>query len=256
MRTSGERISFPAPDGTCEAHLACPEGPGPHPGVLLYMDAIGLRPQIEEIADRIATWGYVVLAPNVFYRDGTSAEIAPKTDLREPEAREKFFPTVMPMLAAHTADRAARDFECYLALLDATSDVAPGAIGITGYCMGGRLALRAAAQQPDRVAAIGMFHTGGLVTEADDSPHTCITRVRAQVLSGYADKDRSMPESDITTMNASFDAAGVQHYSTTRPGAPHGYTMADTSMFNHEASEWHFTELRNLFARCLGTERD
>ena len=59
--------------------------------MLFFVDAIGLRPRIEEMADRIASWGYVVLAPNVFHRDGRAADLAPTTDLTVPENREEFF---------------------------------------------------------------------------------------------------------------------------------------------------------------------
>ena len=82
----GETTEVQAADGAAEAYLAGKPG---DPGVLFYIDAIGLRPQIEDMADRIASWGYVVLAPNVFYRDGAAADLAPKKDLREPGAREE-----------------------------------------------------------------------------------------------------------------------------------------------------------------------
>ena len=75
----GQTIELQAADGTAQAYLA--GNPG-DPGVLFYIDAIGLRPQIEDMADRIASWGYVVLAPHVFYRDGSAAELAPQSDLR------------------------------------------------------------------------------------------------------------------------------------------------------------------------------
>lgn len=251
MMVTGNRLTLPSVEGDIEAYVARPKDPRPRPGVLLYMDAIGLRPQIEQMADRIAGWGHVVLAPNVFYRHGSAVDIAPKTDLRLPGAREEFFPTVTPLVASHTADEAARDFETYLATLTGDEQVTTGAIGVTGYCMGGRLALRAAAQQPDRVAAIGMFHTGGLVTDASDSPHTRIPDVAAEVLAGYADNDKSMTIANIATVNSLLDACGVVHTSTVYSEAPHGYTMADTSMYHQPAAEWHFRQLRSLFRRHL-----
>src|SRR4051795_13468252 len=101
-----ETIEIEAPDGPAEAYLA---GEAGRPGVLLYMDAIGLRPRIEEMADRIASWGYVVIAPNAFYRDGTAAALAPTKDLRQPGAREEFFVGAMSRVRAHTSDRSDAD---------------------------------------------------------------------------------------------------------------------------------------------------
>ncbi|MCW2739302.1 dienelactone hydrolase family protein [Nocardioides sp.] len=250
--TRGELIDITTPDGVAEAYLTTPTTQSdPVPGVLFFMDAIGLRPRIEEMADRIADWGYVVLAPNVFHRHGTVADIAPTTDLRLPGEREKFFPTVMPLVAGHTADEAARDLPAYVAALADHPGVDPRTLGVTGYCMGARLALRAAGQLPDLVAAVGMFHGGGIVTDADDSPHLVVPRVRAEVVAGFADNDGSMPPEAVAAFDAALDRAGVTASTAVYPGAPHGYTMSDTSMYDEAAAERHFTELHDLLARTL-----
>jgi carboxymethylenebutenolidase len=71
-------IEIAAAEGTAEALVARPStGAGPFPGVILYMDAFGLRPRIQDMAQRVADWGYIVLAPNVFYREGKAGELAP-----------------------------------------------------------------------------------------------------------------------------------------------------------------------------------
>ncbi|WP_285729211.1 dienelactone hydrolase family protein [Nocardiopsis sp. ATB16-24] len=251
MSTTGEHIEIRTADGVAEAYVARPDGSQDVPGVLLYMDAIGLRPQLERIADRIASWGYIVLVPNVFYRHGRAADLGPKVDLREPGARQKFFPTVAPLIAGHTPEEAARDLEAYSSTLLGLPGVARAPFGVTGYCMGGRLALRAAAQMPDQVAAVGMFHTGGLVTDAPDSPHLCVPHVRAEVLAGHADKDDSMPPSAIKALDAEFARAGVKATTAVYEGALHGYCMEDTSMYHEQATERHYTELADLFARTL-----
>src|SRR4051812_505633 len=165
-----ETIEIQAPDGPAEAYLA---GEAGRPGVLLYMDAIGLRPRIEEMADRIGSWGYVVLAPNVFYRSGRAAELAPEEDLRRPGAREAFFRSgVMQRVAAYTPDKAAPDAEAWVrTLLQHAGD---GPIAVIGYCMGARLAVRTAGQLPRTVGAVGGFHGGGLVSDTEDSPHLSI----------------------------------------------------------------------------------
>src|SRR6476619_1707177 len=104
-----ELVEIPVPDGTAEAYVARPPS-GQGAGVLFFMDAIGLRPRIEEMADRIASWGYVVLAPNVFHRDGRVADLAPTADLTVPENREKFFATgVMDRVVGLTPDRSDPD---------------------------------------------------------------------------------------------------------------------------------------------------
>ena len=108
-------IAIQAADGSAEAYLTGETG---IPGVLFYVDAIGLRPQIEQMADRIASWGYVVLAPHVFYRDGRAADLAPQADLRDPGAREAFFAGgVMERVGALTPDLSVPDADALVATL-------------------------------------------------------------------------------------------------------------------------------------------
>jgi carboxymethylenebutenolidase len=245
----GQHLEITTDDGTAEAYLARPDDQ-PRPGVLFYVDAIGLRPQIEAMADRIASWGYVVLAPHVFYRDGSAASLAPAGDLREPEAREAFFAAgVMDRIGALTPDLALPDAEAWIATL---LEHATGPIGVTGYCMGARLAVRTAALRPDVVAAVGGFHGGGLATDAPDSPHRVAVDARAEFLFGHADQDGSMPPEAIAALAAALDEAGLAHTDAIYPGAEHGYTMEDTSSYDEAGAERHFTELRELFGRTLG----
>src|SRR5690349_23673858 len=151
----GETIEIRAADGVAEAYLT---GNAGDPGVLFYIDAIGLRPQIEEMADRIASWGYVVLAPNVFYREGRAEELAPTKDLREQGAREEFFASMGDRVPGYTPDKSGPDAEAWVqALLQHAGD---GPIAVTGYCMGARLAVRTGGQFPGTVAAVGGFHGG------------------------------------------------------------------------------------------------
>ncbi len=175
-------IQIAASDGPAEAYLSRPSGSAPLPGVLLYVDAIGLRPRIEEMADRIASWGYVVLAPHVFYRWGLADALAPKADLRAPGEREKFFVGAMQRVGGLTPDLSNADAPAWVAML--REHAAPGPIGVTGYCMGARLAIRTAALFPDDVAAVGGWHGGSLATDADDSPHRLIDGTRARTPSG------------------------------------------------------------------------
>lgn len=248
---TAETIALPAPDGTAEAYVARPDGiDRPLPGVLLLVDAFGLRDQTRSMADRIASWGYVVLAPNVFYRLGTVADLDPG-DLTDTAHREAIFGDVMARVGTLTDDVAERDLAAYLDALQALPGVAAGPVGITGYCMGGRLALLAASTRPDDVAAIGMFHTGRLVTDGPDSPHHRVADVSAAVLAVHADRDHSLPPEAIARFSHALAASGVTHSAAVYPGAPHGYTMADLPAYRRDAAEHHYAELRALFADTL-----
>lgn len=245
-------IEIQAPAGPAEAIVARPStGTGPFPGVILYMDAFGLRPRIEEMAQRIADWGYVVLAPNVFYRDGTVDQLAPAVDMSTQEGREAAGKAAFPRVGHLTPDKALADIDAWVAALAALDDVAPGPIGTTGYCMGARLAVRTATAHPEVVAACGGFHGGGLATEAPDSPHLGLGNARARFVFGHADNDRSMDPDAVARLGEALRDAGLQAANEIYAGAPHGYTMADTSVFHPEATERHFRELRALLDGTL-----
>jgi carboxymethylenebutenolidase len=243
-----ETIDIPTPDGVADAYLTRPDDEQ-RPGVLLIMDAYGLRPQIEQMADRIAERGYVVLAPNVFYRSGRSP-VVPLEGIGDPERREEVFGRVMPLVLGLTTEQIVSDGAAYL---DALERVGSGPVAITGYCMGGRVAWRIAAAYPERVAALGGFHVGGLVTEGGDSPHQSADRLAAEVYLAFADNDRSATPEQIAEVERALAAAGVRHQAEVYPGAAHGYTMADTPAYDEAAAERHYRELFALLDRTVAS---
>ena len=245
----GSNVDVAAPDGIANAYLARPDD-APHPGVLFIIDAYGLRPTIEEMADRIAADGYVVLAPNVFYRAGRDP-VPPIPDLSDPDRRASFFQSLRPLIEELTPERVAADGGAYLDYLEQAGARSP--VAITGYCMGARLGWRIAAAHPDRVAALAGFHAGGLVTDAPDSPHRSAADLESELYFGFADDDPSMSAEQIETLDRALDAAGVRYRSEIYEGAQHGYTMADTAAYNEVARERHFGELRSLLERTLAS---
>ena len=240
-------IDVATPDGAADAYLARPDDDARHPGVLLLMDAFGLRPTIERMADRIASHGFVVLAPNLFYRSARSP-VVDLDGMEDPDRRDEIIARVMPLARSLTPENVASDGAAYLQTLSESSD---GPVAITGYCMGGRIGWRIATAYPDRVAALGGFHTGGLVTDSDDSPHLSASELRAEVFLGHADNDRSMTPENIATVESALEDANVTYRSELFAGAAHGYTMADTPVYNEAAAERHFTELFALLDRTV-----
>ena len=245
MQTS--TIDITTPDGVADAYLTRPDEGDRHPGVLFLMDAFGLRPRIEEMADRIAERGYAVLAPNVFYRAGR-APVLPFPDMTEETGRAEFMKGVRPLMNELTPERMAADGAAYL---DELAKVADGPVVITGYCMGVRLGWRIATAHPDRVAALAGFHGGGLVTDDADSPHRSAGDLRAELYLAHADNDQSMNPEHIATLDAALAEAGVEHRTEVYAGAAHGYTMSDTPVYDEQATERHFAALFDLVDRTL-----
>lgn len=237
-------------DGVADGFLAAPKDDDTHPGVLLYMDAFGVRPRLEEMAERIAEEGYVVLVPNVFYRS-RPAPVVDTSDLMDPEARGGKFQVLRPMMNQLTPERAMSDADAYLDFLHAQPQVVDGPIGVTGYCMGGALALRTAGHRPGDVAAAAAFHPARLATDAPDSPHLLAPRIEAEVYVGSADHDQGMPPEQQQRLDEALTAAGVRHTCEQYDGAAHGFTMSDTAVYDKAATARHWDALLGLLARNL-----
>jgi carboxymethylenebutenolidase len=244
---NGSTIDVPTPDGVADCYLTRPADDRAHPGVLFMIDAIGLRPRIEEMADRIAAQGYVVLVQNVFYRAGR-APLWETPDLHDPDSRARFMRSLGPLMGALTPGAVAADGGAYL---DKLAELTDGPVGVTGYCFGGWLGWTIAAAYPDRVAALGGFHTGRMVTDAPDSAHLLAPRVRGEVYWGHADQDQSMTPDNIATLVQAMDEAGVRHTTELYDGAQHGYTMSDMGAYDEAAAERHFTALFALLERAI-----
>lgn len=248
LRTS--TVDVETRDGVADCYLAAPADGAGHPGVLFYMDAFGLRPRLEEMAQRIAGQGYVVLVPNVFYRQGRSPLID-TSELSDPDVRGGLFKVLMPWMRQLTPERAMSDADAYVDFLVGQEGVTDSPMGVTGYCMGGALALRTAAHRPEQIAAAAAFHPARLATDASDSPHLLADRIRAEVYVASADKDQGMPPEQQERLDAALTEAGVRHVCEQHDGATHGFTMSDTAVYDEAATERHWDRLLDLFARNL-----
>ena len=246
----GRAVEITTPDGVADAYVTHPADGGTYPGLLLYMDAFGLRPSLRALADDLAAHGYVVLVPNVFYRHGP----APVVDLPEfidPQQRPDLMAVIVPMLREITRETAVRDAGAYLQWLTEYEHTASGPVATAGYCMGGRLAVYTAGAFGDRIAAAAGFHTGGLLVDGPDSPHHSLETASAEMYFGHADQDHSLPPEQIEAFDAALTAAGLRHRTEVYPGAQHGYTQADTDAYDREADERHRRELLSLLDRTL-----
>lgn len=237
-------LHIPTADGRADAFAAFPDRGERQPGVLMYADGFGIRPVLREMARELAAHGYYVLVPNVFYRHGP----APVIELPEhigAEVRPAIFAQLMPLIEAHTTDRVLSDADAYLKFLTAQPEVGAGPVAVTGYCIGGLLAMRTAAAHPGQVAAVAGFHSP-VGADGPDSLH----RITAEVHLGHAETDMA-PEA-LGELNQALDSAGIGYTSEIYPGTAHGFTMSDTDAFNPAALQRHWDRLLPLLDRTLG----
>lgn len=240
-------IDVPTLDGVADCYLTRPQGNGPHRAVLMICDIIGLRPLIETMADRIAAEGYVVLAPNIFYRAGR-APLWDVPEMADEHAHAAFVESIRPLLQALSVGAVSADATAYL---DRLGEECDGSAGIAGYCLGGRLGWYIAATSPERIAALAGFHTGRMATAQPSSPHLMAPQVGAEIYWGHADKDETMTAEDIAVLDQAMDEAGLSFTTEVYAGCGHGYTMKDEGTFSEEGRDRAYAALFSLFKRAL-----
>ena len=238
--------SVTTPDGTCPVTLHTPEGSGPWPGVVMYVDAGGVRDTMREMAQTLADQGYAVLLPDVYYRHGDWAPFDMRTVFGDPEQRTR----LMTMVGSVTPDMIAGDAGAFFDFLDSRPEVTGSRFGVFGYCMGGRTSVIVAGRQPDRVAAAGSFHGGGLVTDDPNSPHLLADKMKATVYVAGAENDGSFTTEHAETLDKALTAAGVEHMVEFYP-AGHGFAVPDNPPYDKSAADRHWAALERLFGASL-----
>lgn len=243
-------IPIQTEDGIAPTHLFQPDAPGPWPGVILYMDGLGMRPALLEIAERLANAGYYVMLPDLFYRIGYTAAEGMKiwTDAKAlADFKERVLPSV-------TIANIMRDTRAFLSHLNAEPKVRTGKFGAVGYCMGGRQAMAAAGHFPDRFAAAASFHPSGLATDAPDSPHLLAPVITARLYIAGAIEDRGFDDAQKVRLAEALTAANVDFQIETYD-ARHGWVPSDTPTHDDAAAERHWRALLDLFGETLSAGR-
>ena len=244
---SGERIDLKSNDGVLDVHVFTPEtGSGPWPGIVLYMDAFGVRPALAEMAQQLASNGYTVALPNLYYRT-PFAPFAPNVVATDGPERERF----KGMIASINQKMIMGDTRLVIDRLDQHPSVRRGALGTVGYCMGGGYALSAAGTFPDRFAVAASFHGGSLATDKPDSPHRLAPQMRARVYIGAAEIDASFPPEQQVRLDAALTDAGVRHTMEIYPKAKHGFAVTGHIAYDNDAAAMHWRRLRDLLKETL-----
>jgi carboxymethylenebutenolidase len=245
---SQTEVRIPNPDGEARAFTFHPDGAGPWPAVIFFMDGPAIRPALFQMCERLAAEGYFVLLPDMFWRFGPYEPIDVKSVARDEDGWRAAFGK---MMGSTSPEKSTRDTGAFLDWLARRPEVKGPKVGCTGYCMGGGMALRAAGNFPGRIVAAASFHGGRLATDAPDSPHLLAPQMQARVYVGGADNDASFPLEQADRLRAALDGAGVENTVEIYPGALHGFAPPDIPAYDEAASERHWRELLKLLGETL-----
>jgi carboxymethylenebutenolidase len=221
-----------------------PEEGGPHPVVLFYMDAPGKREELHDMARRLATVGYYVVLPNLYYRRTRSFELRERT----PEAMKPMFELMDSLSNAMVV----QDTEAMLRFVDTQPQADGDRVGAVGYCMSGPFVFAAAAALPGRIRCIASIHGARMVTDQADSPHRLCARIRCETYVGCAETDIWAPPEAMAKLQEALDAGGTPYRLEWYPGAQHGFVFPRrTGIYHQPSAERHWERLFDLFRRRL-----
>jgi len=240
-------VEIKTPDGTADAYFVHPSS-GAHPGVLIWPDALGLRPAFRQMGRRLAESGYSVLVPNPFYRQQKAPIAPPGASFSDPETRK----TIMAMMGALNPTTHVTDAKAFVGFLDAQSAVdKQRKLATTGYCMGGPMTMRTAATFPNRVGAAASFHGGGLVTDKPDSPHLLVPKMKVSYLIAIAANDDEREPKSKDVLREAFAAAKLPAEIEVYQGTMHGWCPPDAAVYNEAQAEKAWTRMLAIFKTAL-----
>ena len=242
-----QTVEIPTRDGKVTTFVVHPDRDGPHPIILFFMDAPGIREELRDMARRIAAVGYYVMLPNLYYRKGVM-ELADLPPLPEAEARARMFELMGSINIPMVMD----DADALLDFAGRDPAASPGRAGAIGYCMSGQYAINVAARHPERIACAASLYGVQLVTDRPDSPHLAAKKCGAELYFACAEHDTYAPLEMVEALDASLKDRSAKAEVEIYRGVHHGFAFPQRgAVYDKPAAERHWQRLFALFARNL-----
>ena len=238
-----QHIEITTSAGQMNTFVTCPDEGGPFPPVIFYMDAPGKREELHDMARRIATVGYFVILPNLYYRDVREFHLGMPGATRE---------RMMELMNNLSNAMVNEDTRVMIDYLDAQDDARSGPIGIVGYCMSGPFVFAAAAEFPERIKAAASLHGVKLHIDEPTSPHLTAEKIQGEIYFGCAEHDALAPPEMIEKLDAHLKATGTNYRIEWYPGAQHGFVFPlREGMYDKASAERHWERVFAMFTRQL-----
>ncbi|HTE42455.1 MAG TPA: dienelactone hydrolase family protein [Steroidobacteraceae bacterium] len=240
-------IDIDTGEGQMNTFIVHPEEGGPFPVVFVYMDAPGKREELHDMARRIATVGYYVVLPNLYYR--RTREFVMVRD-------EAGFKIMFEHMNALRNEMVIRDTRAMLDYVDAQSATKTAAkassLGGVGYCMSGPFILAACGAFPDRFNCGASIYGANLITKHADSAHLWADKVRGEMYFACAEIDKYAPKETIDAFEEHLRSTSINYRLEWYLGAEHGFAFPQRAgIFHKPSAERHWERLFSLFDRNL-----
>jgi carboxymethylenebutenolidase len=240
------QIEIVTPDGRMNTFICHPERDSPHPAIIIFMDAPGIREELRDMARRLGTVGYYVMLPNLYYRANVEelGSVVGEANLTTRQRALQLMTTInIPLVM--------QDVDALVAFAGEDKAASRGPMGCVGYCMSGQYAINAAVRHPERIRAAASIYGVALVSDKPDSPHLAPQRTGARLYFGCAEKDQYAPPEMIEQLRAEIAAKGGNAEVEIYPGTGHGFAFPSRPVYDKAAAERHWERLFSLFGAAL-----
>jgi carboxymethylenebutenolidase len=240
------QIQIGTPDGPMNTFICHPERDSPHPAILFFMDAPGIREELRDMARRLGTVGYYVMLPNLYHRANVE-ELGSVVGEANLATRQK----ALQLMATINIPMVMQDVDALLAFAAADQAAWRGPMGCVGYCMSGQYAINAAVRHRERIRAAASIYGVALVSDQPESPHLASQRTDARLYFGCAENDHYAPQEMIDQLRAELGAKGGNAEVEIYPGTAHGFAFPSRPAYDKPAAERHWERLFELFGAAL-----
>ncbi len=239
-----QNIDIQTSDGAMNSFVACPDEGGPFPVVLFYMDAPGKREELHDMARRLASSGYFVVLPNLYYRRSPDYVLGERTEVNLAE----MFGHMYSLNRSTTKV----DTQALLKFVTTQPHANSKKVGAVGYCMSGPIVFWAAVDFAAQIQCIASIHGANMVTDSIDSPHLMPAQIKCETYIACAQVDKWAPPADVEKLDQAFSAAKVNYRIEWYPNAQHGFVFPQRQgAYDKASAERHWVRLLALFSRHL-----
>jgi carboxymethylenebutenolidase len=236
-------------DGAMNTYIFRPDGDGPFPVVIHYMDSVGVREELSDMCRRLATVGYYVIMPNLYYRLARCVDLDANR-LSDP-AYEDRIALLWKLNRSLTNTMVEQDTQSLFDFLDGDPAARKGKLGVVGYCMSGRFVFRVAGAFPDRVAASASVYGARLISDQPDSAHLLASRIKGEMYFACAEHDHYITDETIAQLRRIIEETGIKGSIEFYPEAEHGFAFPSRRLYHKASSERHWERLFAMFRRNL-----
>jgi len=239
MEIRTEMDSLPTADGLMPAYVCRPAGAGSHAAVIVVMEAFGLNAHIKDVAERIAREGYVTIAPDLFYRFGSP--IVPYEDVPRALGYIQKFDDAVLMA----------ELGVVIQHLKGRPEVRSDRIGITGFCVGGRIAFLTACRHPAAIKVAVPFYGGGIAADTPTAPINLADRIQCPILCFFGETDKTIPIDQVRRVDETLKRLKKTAEVKVYKGAGHGFFCNDRASYDAGAAQNAWDIMRQWLTKYL-----